>query len=254
MGVRVKWNAKVQIESTQLSPLVLRAPSLIPESKQVDIAWCDLGKSNLAVSSRLHVLHTHGNGFHGEFLQEFPGQKARFTSHLFLFVHLFGGGSFFLCLFVYRWEEQQFLFDCLFVVLFCSVFCQQGMPSFHNLSKMTESSQMLARMTLGNCCSTTQNMYQRIKRVITFLRELRNIFSLSYNLYRIKSIDSEQGRFLLPLYITILNVLFSIFHQEVKEYIKAKNKKKKGFKIMYIYKILFIYNYMYIYNHNLRNT
>lgn len=122
MGVRVKWNAKVQIKSTQLSPLVLRAPSLIPESKQVDIAWCDLGKSNLAVSSRLHVLHTHGNGFHGEFLQEFPGQKARFTSHLFLFVHLFGGGSFSFCLFVCLQMRETIVFVWLLVccfVLFC---------------------------------------------------------------------------------------------------------------------------------------
>lgn len=122
MGVRVKWNAKVQIKSTQLSPLVLRAPYLIPESKQVDIAWCDLGKSNLAVSSRLHILHAHGNGFHGEFLQEFPRQKARLPaicSCLFICLVV---AVFLFFLFVCLQMRETIVFVWLLVccfVLFC---------------------------------------------------------------------------------------------------------------------------------------
>lgn len=71
------WNdlLKRRGKNIHFCSLVLRAHLLLTESNQVGTARFNPGKSNLAVSSHLHVLHPHGNGFLGDFLQQIPWQE-----------------------------------------------------------------------------------------------------------------------------------------------------------------------------------
>lgn len=136
----MKGLSKVKVKNIHFSSLVLRAHLLFTGSNQVDIARFHLGKSNLAVPSHLRVLHAHGNGFLGDFLQQFPRQEAKLTSQYPL-------------AFVEMGETITF-FPSL-----------QGALSCHSLSKMIESG---LRMKLTNSHSTMQNASQRIRSIITF--------------------------------------------------------------------------------------
>lgn len=146
----VKGLSKVEVKTIHFSSLILRAHPLLTESNQVGIARFNLGKSNLGFQSpscpscvwkwlpwRIPPAISQARG---KTDQSVPP-----------------------CFFFCRWEKQLPFFSSL-----------QGTPNCHSLSKVIESG---LGMKLANSRSTMQNMYQRIKSIITFSKGAQKYLS-----------------------------------------------------------------------------